>query len=417
MDEQESPNMKRKVFLMVTLLIIVAVMSLLAIRTQASLSAGPNQQIYTDQITRFNGTTTENVSAVIQVTWDFGDNSTPVSGSDPALLNTTHTYTVAGVYNATLTVKFDSVLNKTESATATISVLQNLPPLADAGSDQFAEQTTPQGANVTLNGTGSSDPDNDTLTYHWNWTGGSAQGATPTVLFPPGNTTVTLTVSDGLTNATDTANIIVQDTIPPVVNAGPDVTVEQESHAGTEVMLNGTATDAVSTRFNFTWIEKDTVLKTEVNATNTTLAHTFNLGTHTVTLNATDQAGNTGSGNVTITVVDTTPPEINATATPCTLWPPNHKYVEVKTNVTAYDICDPSPKITLVSITSNEADNANGDGNTVDDIVIINDFTFNLRAERSGTGSGRIYTITYKATDASGNYATVSVKVEIPHNQ
>lgn len=315
---------------MVTLLTIAIVVPLLVIRAQASLSAGPNQQVYTGEATKLNGTTTDNVSSIIQVIWKFGDNSTPVNGSNPALLNTTHIYALAGVYNATLTVKFDSTLNKTESATAKMTVLH--------------------------------------------------------------------------------------DTTPPVVNAGPDVTVEQESHAGTIVMLNGTATDAVSTRFNFTWSEKGTVLKTNVNATNTTLTHTFNLGKHIVTLNATDQAGNTGSANVTVTVVDTRPPKITATATPSILWPPNHKYVEVKTNVTAYDICDPSPKITLMSITSNEADNAKGDGNTANDIVIVNDFTFNLRAERSGTGSGRIYTITYKATDASGNYAMVSVTVEVPHN-
>ena len=409
--------MNRKGFLLVILLTLAIIVPLLVIRGQASLSAGPNQQVYTGEPTELNGTTTDNVSAIIQVTWDFGDNSTPVNGSDPAFLNTTHIYSVAGVYNATLTVKFDSTLNMTETATATITVLQNLPPVADAGPDQFVEQTSSEGANVTLNGTGSSDPDNDTLTYFWNWTEGSAQGATPTVLLPPGNTTVTLTVSDGFTNATDTVNIIVQDTIPPVVNVGPDVTVEQESHAGTEVMLNGTATDAVSTRFNFTWSENSTALKTEVNATNTTLFHTFNLGKHTVTLNATDQAGNMGSANVTVTVVDTRPPQINATVTPSSLWPPNHKYVTVKANVTAFDICDPSPKITLVSITSNEPDNSIGDGNTVNDIVIVDDFTFSLRAERSGTSSGRIYTIIYKATDASGNYVMVSVTVEVLHNQ
>jgi hypothetical protein len=45
------------------------------------------------------------------------------------------------------------------------------------------------------------------------------------------------------------------------------------------------------------------------------------------------------------------------------------------------------------------------------------DFAFQLRAERSGTGSGRVYTITYKATDASGNYATGSVTIEVPHNK
>jgi hypothetical protein len=504
--------LKRKAFLIVALLLIAAVVvPLIVMRAQAATSAGPDQQVYTGQTTMFNGTTTEDIATITRVTWDFGDNTTLVNGTNPNLLNSTHVYTDPGTYNATLTVKYDSTLNLTETDVAVITVAENTPPIADAGPDQTVEQTSLQGAMVTLNGTGSSDPDNDTLTYYWNWTGGSATGAAPTALFPVGNTTVTLTVSDSQYNDTDTVNIVVLvDTTAPVVNAGPDVTVEQESHAGTQVMLNGTATNTVSTRFNFTWSENDVVLKAEANVSESTLSYTFNLGTHIVTLNATDDAGNTGSDNVTVTVVDTippvvdagpdvtveqeshagtqvmlngtatdicstrfnftwtensvvlasvsnatdstltytfnlgthvvtleavdmggnsagdnvtvtvvdtTPPEINATATPSVLWPPNHKYVEVHVSVSVYDVCDPSPTLTFVSVTSNEPDNSVGDGNTVNDIVIINDFTFNLRAERSGTDSGRVYTITYQATDISGNIAMASVTVAVPHNQ
>ena len=409
--------MKKKTLLLVILLASAVLLPLLAIRAQGEVDAGPDQEVYTDQTTVFNGTTTENATSIIQVTWDFGDNTTIVNGTNPDLLNATHVYTTAGVYNATLTVKFNSNLNKTETDIAVITVTENQPPIADAGPDQTLEQTSLQGAMVTLNGTGSSDPDNDTLTYYWNWTGGSATGATPTALFPVGNTTVTLIVTDGLYNATDTVNIVVQaDKTPPVVDAGPDITVEQESYAGTQVTLNGTATDTVSTRFNFTWSENGTALKTETNVTDTTLIYTFNLGTHVVTLNATDEAGNTGSDNVTVTVVDTTPPEITVSVAPDSLWPPNHKYVQVEATVTVQDVCDPSPTIALVSITSNEPDNGIGDGNTVNDIVIVNDYTFEFRAERSGNGVGRVYTITYQATDASGNSAQASATITVAHN-
>jgi hypothetical protein len=581
--------MKRKAFFVVALLVTAAIVPLIVISAQAVLSAGPDQQVYVGDTVMFNGTTTENVTAIIQVTWDFGDNTTMVNGTDPALLNATHVYAMAGVYNATLTVKFDSTLNTTETANAIITVIENQPPIADAGPDQYVEQLGPQGANVTLDGTASSDPDEDTLTYNWTWTGGSATGSTATALFPPGNTTVTLTVSDGEFNSTDAVNIIVQDTTLPIVNAGSDVTVEQESHEGTEVVLNGTATNTVSTRFNFTWSEDGIVLKEESNVTDTTLTYTFNLGVHMVMLNATDDAGNTGTDTVTVTVVDTippevdagsdvtveqeshagtevtlssnvtdicstefdfvwsengvvlgteqdltytfnlgthvvmlnatdmggntgtdtvtvtvvdtippevdagsdvtveagfpatihgsatdicstefdfvwsengvvlgteqdltytfnlgthvvmlnatdmggntgtdtvvvtavdtTPPEISVTVTPNILWPPNHKYADVEVTVTASDVVDPSPTVTFVSMASNEPENGKGDGNTSNDIMKTGDFAFQLRAERSGTGSGRVYTITYKATDASGNYATGSVTIEVPHNK
>jgi hypothetical protein len=322
--------MKRKVLLLVALLVVAAVVPLLVLKVQAGLSAGPDREVHTDETVTFNGTTNDNMTLVTQVTWDFGDGGTPVNGSSPALLNATHVYVIPGVYNATLTVKFGPPLNRTDTDTAVITVLESE---------------------------------------------------------------------------------------PPVVDAGPDVTVEQESHNGTQVTLNGTATDNVSTRFNFTWSENGVVLAAETNVTYTTLTYTFNLGLHTVTLNATDEAGNTGSDDVTVEVIDTTPPEITATATPSVIWPPNHKYVTVRVNVTAFDICDPSPNITFVSITSNEPDNGLGDGNTTNDIVIIDDFTFCLRAERCGNGSGRTYTVTYKAIDVSGNESMASITIEVPHNQ
>jgi hypothetical protein len=101
---------------------------------------------------------------------------------------------------------------------------------------------------------------------------------------------------------------------------------------------------------------------------------------------------------------------------PDLLFPPNHKYVDVTATVLVSDNFDPSPTITLVSVTSNEPDDAPGaeDGNTQNDIVIVDDFNFQLRAERSDVGTGRIYTITYMVTDACGNSTTQSVTVSVP---
>jgi hypothetical protein len=73
--------------------------------------------------------------------------------------------------------------------------------------------------------------------------------------------------------------------------------------------------------------------------------------------------------------------------------------------------------VTLVSVTSNEPDNGEDDGNTVDDIVIVDDYAFKLRAERSGVGTGRTYTITYEVTDSCGNSATASAIVSVPLSQ
>jgi len=94
----------------------------------------------------------------------------------------------------------------------------NRPPMADAGLDQNLEQTSHAGAVVMLDGSGSSDPDGDELTYTWTWSGGSAMGVNPTVTFPLGTTIVTLTVSDGALDDSDTVDINVVDTTPPVID-------------------------------------------------------------------------------------------------------------------------------------------------------------------------------------------------------
>ena len=116
---------------------------------------------------------------------------------------------------------------------------------------------------------------------------------------------------------------------------------------------------------------------------------------------------------VIVGMCETTPPEVTVTANPYLLWPPDHRYRDVTATVSVTD-ADPDATATLVSVTSNEPDNGEDDGNTVNDIVIVDDFHFRLRAERSGVGTGRVYTITYEVTDACGNSTLASATVTVP---
>src|SRR5213593_871906 len=96
----------------------------------------------------------------------------------------------------------------------------NLPPVADAGPDRTVECTAASGATVTLNGTASSDPDGDPLTFTWTNSFGTVLGQTPQVTLPLGAHTITLTVDDGKGgSASDTVKITVADTKPPTVTA------------------------------------------------------------------------------------------------------------------------------------------------------------------------------------------------------
>ncbi|MFZ5876513.1 MAG: kelch repeat-containing protein [Nitrospirota bacterium] len=104
------------------------------------------------------------------------------------------------------------------SGSTTLTVVSpNQPPVANAGSDQVIEASRSSGASVTLNGSGSSDPNGDSLTYGWVGPFGVASGVSPTVPLPRGTNTVTLTVSDGQSTSADTVVITVQDSTSPTV--------------------------------------------------------------------------------------------------------------------------------------------------------------------------------------------------------
>ena len=118
---------------------------------------------------------------------------------------------------------------------------------------------------------------------------------------------------------------------------------------------------------------------------------------------------------------DTTPPTVTCSATPSILWPPNHTLVRVSATVRVADAGSGPAGFTLVSVASNEPDNGLGDGDQPNDIqgfvVGTADTSGFLRAERSGKGQGRVYTLTYKGSDVAGNSATCRTSVTVPHNR
>jgi streptogramin lyase len=123
-----------------------------------------------------------------------------------------------------------------------------------------------------------------------------------------------------------------------------------------------------------------------------------------------------GPWDIAFSPSDVSPPDLTVSMAPDLLWPPNHKYFNVQATVVATDDSGIDPTVELVSATSNEPDNMPGeaDGNTTNDVVKVDDYTFQLRAERNERGTGRIYTITYRATDASGKGTTQSATVSVP---
>jgi len=129
------------------------------------------------------------------------------------------------------------------------------PPVADAGPDQLVDL----GDTVTLDGTGSGDPEDDPLDHGWTQTAGPAVSltgattATPTFTSPEGPATLTfeLTVTDdaGLTD-TDTVDVVVNG--KPTASSGLDQLVAPSA----TVTLDGTAsTDPDGDTIRYQWTQ------------------------------------------------------------------------------------------------------------------------------------------------------------------
>jgi subtilisin-like proprotein convertase family protein len=143
------------------------------------------------------------------------------------------------------------------------------------------------------------------------------------------------------------------------------------------------------------------------------------VGTTTDTCTATRQSGATTTCSFPITVNDVQAPAITGvSASPNSLWPPEHKYMDVTVSYSTSDNCSTSTNISCsLSAASNEPINGLGDGDTAPDWQIVDSHHLKLRAERSGTGTGRIYTVTITCTDQAGRSTSQTVNVTVPLSQ
>lgn len=327
-----------------------------------------------------------------------------------------------------------------DADTVDITVVHvNKKPVADAG-DNFNLR---EGAIGHLDSSHSYDPDGDPLSGHtWTQTNGpgvslqpSGNTTSPSFTAPLGNQTLLfqLQVSDGpLTSdlssgtsaaAADTVQVTVGSNTAPVADAGSDQTVNES----TQVQLDGTqSSDSDGDGLTYAWIQTGgSPIVSLTNPTSATPTFTAPLvggagATLTFSLIVTDDY----AANPKASVADTVdvhvlnlndPPRCDlAVPSLTTLWPPNHKMVEV----TIGGVTDPNTDpvtITVTSVTQDEPVNGLGDGDTSPDAVVQNGRVL-LRAERAGTGNGRVYTVHFTANDGEGT-CNGTVTVGVPHDR
>ncbi|HTL58482.1 MAG TPA: PKD domain-containing protein [Candidatus Limnocylindrales bacterium] len=252
----------------------------------------------------------------------------------------------------------------------------NSSPVAVAGPNQTVDCQ----AQVTLNGSGSSDPGNGPLTFEWSM-GGAVLGndAVLTTSLPLGTNVVTLTVTD-VCGASNQANVVVTvvDTTPPTGSCPSDMTTSSDANcqaAVPDVVSQVVANDNCTPRSGLT-ITQDPVAGTLVG-----------LGSHPISINVTDSSGNSSSCSVSFTVLDKTAPTIVSVPAPLTVSAGLNCQATVPNvlgGVVATDTCTAANQLNL---SQNPAAGA-----------------------PVGTGP---HTIVVTAMDASGNSSTANISLNV----
>src|SRR5437660_4717941 len=191
------------------------------------------------------------------------------------------------------------------------SVVTNHPPVADAGIDQTVDSTGPGGTSMQLDGSKSSDPDKDVLSFVWKDEAGNVVGTTAVVqlTLPVGVHTFTLTVSDpgGLSSTASTVITVLAVNHPPVADAGANQTGKATGSGRTAVQVDGSKSrDPDGDVLSSVW--KDGA--GNVVGTTAVVQLTLPVGVHTFTLTVTDPGGLSSTAATVITVVAVNHPPV-----------------------------------------------------------------------------------------------------------
>ncbi|HBJ87353.1 MAG TPA: hypothetical protein DDZ88_26550 [Verrucomicrobiales bacterium] len=355
------------------------------------------------------------------------------------------TFTAPVVAPGGETLSFDLTVTangKTSTDTVSVTVVNvNHPPVADAGADQSIAEGSP----VALDGSASFDIDSDVFTHAWTQVSGPAVTLTgadtsgPTFTAPYAGTggatgvvatlVFELLVDDGypadapasgytFDNVRDRVTVEITNTNNlPIAAAGADQTVDEN----TAVVLDSSASsDPDSDTLTYAWTQTGgpaITLTGGATATPSFTAPFVSAGGADLTFSLTvdDGYGGTATDSVVIHVQNMNDPPLATAAQPTValLWPPNHQMIAV--GITGVSDPNNNATITITSVTQDEPTNGLGDGDTAVDAVISEDGTVLLRAERSGKGDGRVYRISFTASDLEGSSSGM-VKVVVPHS-
>jgi VCBS repeat-containing protein len=226
----------------------------------------------------------------------------------------------------------------------------------------------------------------------------------------------TYKVNDGaLDSNTATVNITVNPVNDPPIAVNDAVTTDEDVSVTVNVLANDsdvegpvTVTSTTSPTNGMATINLDGTITYTPNAN-------IN-GVDTFMYTITDSDGATATAEVTITIIAVNDAPECGVATPNTpfLWPPNHKMVSIGFAMPTSDVDGDTVTLSITSIFQDEPTNGLGDGDTSPDATLS---PAQVRAERQGTGDGRVYVVTVLASDGNDGSCTGTFAIGVPHDQ
>jgi len=356
-----------------------------------------------------------------------------------------------GTYLVTVRATDTKPVPGTGTRTFTWTV-QNHPPTIVA----LAPRTTHAGVSIAAFAASASDADNDALTFTdippsltaHSLPPGLAITAAGVIAGSPaivGAYPVTIAVSDGHGGVATTSFVWSVTNVAPVF-VDPPAGEFSLPNTPLAVQLAATDADADALTFAATGLPAGLSITPGGLISGTPTSE----GAFPVTLTVSDPWGGSATRSFTWTVSSNRPPICDAaTATPNLLWPPDHRFVPIGIQ----GVSDPDGNPFAISVTrivqdeptasgrgsdddrgrggddrrpggrddrgrgDDDHGSPNGSGHTDIDGIGVGTPQASVRAERDGTGDGRIYEIRFTATDSFGASCSGAVFVGVPHDR
>jgi hypothetical protein len=251
--------------------------------------------------------------------------------------------------------------------------------------------------------------------------------AAPVPALAIGAHTLTLEVTDGGRTASDTM-VLTLDNTPP---AAVPVTGHVLEIGADAILIQGSVADFDGDTVTYKWLKDGQELETgsldaqagggEVPLPDLVIPAgdpRFPLGVNQIQLEVSDGVNPAESAGATVEMIDTTAPTVTPTVSALMLWPPNHQLIPITIWVNTQDNGGGTLHLTA-NVTCSEDDGGTDPDWYVDDVAdAAGTIALRLRAERSGTGEGRVYNVAITAIDYSNNQSSVAtVEIRVPHDK